>query len=148
MADISSMHIDWAKEMVARQEANKNDATNILMLVADDRRILNMIRATFTDSKTLDVVQTILSFDRNPRKSVTAKQRGFIAARLLEKFDSHRAAIAAAFEVSEKEMFGSNKKSPKSVMNRAWEIARAAVAKFGGKVREYFAESLKLAWAE
>jgi hypothetical protein len=33
-------------------------------------------------------------------------------------------------------------------MTRAWEIARAAVAKFGGKIREFFAESLKSAWAE
>ena len=36
----------------------------------------------------------------------------------------------------------------KSVMTRAWEIAREAVKKFGGKVKEFFAMSLKLAWAE
>lgn len=36
----------------------------------------------------------------------------------------------------------------KNVMKRAWEIARNAVAKFGGKVKEYFTQSLKLAWAE
>ncbi|WP_203363104.1 hypothetical protein [Bacillus sp. REN10] len=35
-----------------------------------------------------------------------------------------------------------------NVMTRAWEIAKAAVVKFGGKVKEYFAESLKLAWKE
>lgn len=40
------------------------------------------------------------------------------------------------------------KKSPKAVMTRAWEIAREAAAKFGGKSREYFALSLKQAWAE
>lgn len=36
----------------------------------------------------------------------------------------------------------------KNVMKRAWEIAREGVKKFGGKVKEYFAEALKMAWAE
>lgn len=36
----------------------------------------------------------------------------------------------------------------KQVMVRAWEIAKAAVVKFGGKVREYFAASLSIAWKE
>ncbi|MEF2965052.1 hypothetical protein V3851_04345 [Paenibacillus sp. M1] len=36
----------------------------------------------------------------------------------------------------------------KNVMVRAWEIARAAVVKFGGKVKEYFAQALVMAWAE
>lgn len=35
----------------------------------------------------------------------------------------------------------------KNVMTIAWEIAKEAVAKFGGKVKEYFAQSLKIAWA-
>ena len=33
-------------------------------------------------------------------------------------------------------------------MVRAWEIAREGYEKFGGKVSEYFAEALKMAWAE
>lgn len=36
----------------------------------------------------------------------------------------------------------------KNVMTRAWGIAKEAVVKFGGKVKEYFAEALKMAWAE
>jgi hypothetical protein len=36
----------------------------------------------------------------------------------------------------------------KNVMVRAWEIARAAVVKFGGKVKEYFAAALRQAWSE
>jgi len=36
----------------------------------------------------------------------------------------------------------------KEVMVRAWEIAKEAVVKFGGKAIEYIAEALKLAWAE
>ncbi|MCM3699173.1 hypothetical protein [Paenibacillus macerans] len=36
----------------------------------------------------------------------------------------------------------------KNVMARAWEIARAAVTKFGGKVKEYFAQALAQAWKE
>ena len=36
----------------------------------------------------------------------------------------------------------------KSVMTRAWELAKAAVVKFGGKVREYFALALRQAWRE
>lgn len=36
----------------------------------------------------------------------------------------------------------------KKVMVRAWEIAREGVKRFGGKVKEYFAEALKLAWKE
>lgn len=36
----------------------------------------------------------------------------------------------------------------KQIMVRAWEIARAAVVKFGGKVSEYFAGALRQAWSE
>lgn len=36
----------------------------------------------------------------------------------------------------------------KNVMTMAWEIARKGAAQFGGKVKEYFAEALKMAWAE
>lgn len=36
----------------------------------------------------------------------------------------------------------------KNVMVRAWEIAKEAVAKFGGKVKEYFAQALAMAWKE
>ena len=36
----------------------------------------------------------------------------------------------------------------KNVMTRAWEIAREGAANFGGKVKEYFAEALRMAWAE
>lgn len=36
----------------------------------------------------------------------------------------------------------------KNVMVRAWEIAKEAVIKFGGNVKEYFSESLKQAWSE
>lgn len=36
----------------------------------------------------------------------------------------------------------------RKVMVRAWEIAKAAVVRFGGKVREYLAEALRQAWAE
>ncbi|MGC4375943.1 hypothetical protein WD019_03225 [Fictibacillus sp. Mic-4] len=35
-----------------------------------------------------------------------------------------------------------------NVMKRAWEIARKGVERFGGKVKEYFAEALRMAWAE
>lgn len=34
-----------------------------------------------------------------------------------------------------------------NVMTKAWEIARKGQKKFGGKVREYFAQALKMAWA-
>lgn len=36
----------------------------------------------------------------------------------------------------------------KNVMTRAWEIAKEGQRKFGGKVSEYLAEALKMAWAE
>lgn len=36
----------------------------------------------------------------------------------------------------------------KNVMTRAWEIAKEGVKKFGGKVKEYFAQALVMAWAE
>lgn len=36
----------------------------------------------------------------------------------------------------------------KQVMKRAWELARAGATKFGGKVKEYFASSLSIAWSE
>ena len=32
-------------------------------------------------------------------------------------------------------------------MKKAWEIAKQGQAKFGGKVKEYFATALKMAWA-
>lgn len=36
----------------------------------------------------------------------------------------------------------------KKVMVRAWEIAREAVKKFGGKVKEFFQQALIMAWRE
>ncbi|MBN6205043.1 hypothetical protein JYK21_01150 [Ralstonia pickettii] len=36
----------------------------------------------------------------------------------------------------------------KNVMKRAWKIAKEGQSKFGGKVIEYFAVALKMAWAE
>ncbi len=36
----------------------------------------------------------------------------------------------------------------KEIMNKAWEIAREGQKAFGGKVREYFAQALKMAWAQ
>lgn len=36
----------------------------------------------------------------------------------------------------------------KNVMTKAWKIAREGAARFGGKVKEYFAEALKMAWAQ
>lgn len=33
-------------------------------------------------------------------------------------------------------------------MTTAWEIARKGAAQFGGKVKEYFAEALRMAWSE
>lgn len=36
----------------------------------------------------------------------------------------------------------------KNIMTRAWEIAKEAVASFGGKAVEYIAEAMKMAWAE
>lgn len=36
----------------------------------------------------------------------------------------------------------------KQIMKRAWEIAKEGQKKFGGKVKEYFAIALKLAWKE
>ena len=36
----------------------------------------------------------------------------------------------------------------KQVMVRAWEIAKEAVKKFGGKVKEFFAMALTMAWGE
>lgn len=34
----------------------------------------------------------------------------------------------------------------KNVMTKAWEIAKKGAAKFGGSVKSYFAQSLKMAW--
>lgn len=34
------------------------------------------------------------------------------------------------------------------IMGRAWEIARGAQNRFGGRVSEYFAEALRMSWAE
>lgn len=36
----------------------------------------------------------------------------------------------------------------KELMNEAWNIAREGQKAFGGKVSEYFAEALKIAWAQ
>lgn len=36
----------------------------------------------------------------------------------------------------------------KNVMMQAWVIAKQGQAKFGGKVREYFAAALKMAWIQ
>lgn len=36
----------------------------------------------------------------------------------------------------------------KNVMTIAWEIAKKGAAKFGGAVKSYFAQALKMAWAQ
>lgn len=36
----------------------------------------------------------------------------------------------------------------KELMEKAWKIAREGQKAFGGKVTEYFAEALKMAWAQ
>ncbi|GEM_PF-5724303 len=36
----------------------------------------------------------------------------------------------------------------KKIMERAWEICKMAVILYGGKAKQYFAESLRMAWAE
>ncbi len=36
----------------------------------------------------------------------------------------------------------------KEIMVKAWEIAREGQKAFGGKVREYLAQALKMAWAQ
>lgn len=36
----------------------------------------------------------------------------------------------------------------RNIMTRAWEIARSAFIKFGGRVREYISIALRMAWAE
>ncbi len=36
----------------------------------------------------------------------------------------------------------------KEIMVNAWEIAREGQKSFGGKVRDYFAQALKMAWAQ
>ena len=36
----------------------------------------------------------------------------------------------------------------KNVMTRAWAIAKEAVKNFGGKVSQYIAEALRMAWKE
>lgn len=36
----------------------------------------------------------------------------------------------------------------KKIMNKAWEIARNAAAKFGGRAVEYIAMALRMAWQE
>ncbi len=36
----------------------------------------------------------------------------------------------------------------KEIMSNAWEIAREGQKDFGGKVRDYFAQALKMAWAQ
>lgn len=40
------------------------------------------------------------------------------------------------------------KKTKKAVMTRAWEVAKEAQAKFGGKASQYLSGALKSAWAE
>ena len=36
----------------------------------------------------------------------------------------------------------------KQIMKKAWEIAKEAAKKFGGRAVEYIAEALRMAWAE
>ncbi len=36
----------------------------------------------------------------------------------------------------------------RGLMRRAWALARAGAARFGGTVRAYFAEALRQSWAE
>lgn len=60
----------------------------------------------------------------------------------VDGFDFHHVEYDLENECTKEEL------AMKNVMKNAWEIARNGAAKFGGKVKEYFAAALKQAWAE
>jgi len=105
-----AMHIDYARELVERKEADsyiKGDSRAILEAVAGESELLNLVIAE-GDDKHRDIATTMLEItrQRRSRRKITAKQVYAIVSFLLEKYGTARAALAAAFGVSEAEMFG------------------------------------------
>ena len=110
------MHIDYIKEMVERVENDsfqKGDPIVILMNVAEDKDILDLI-AKVGDEKHRSIAETMTAAKAsgNKYRKVTLNQKRAIAQHLLELFGSARAALAAAFETTEQAMFGDEVPAP------------------------------------
>ena len=101
-------HIDWFREVIEHNKENFNGEANLISLktFADDLRVLSLIETAFDDKKTLGVCASIRATSADHFKKVTDKQRFYIATTLLEKYGSARAVVAAAFTMSEVEIFG------------------------------------------
>lgn len=111
-----AMHIDYARELVERKEADsyiKGDSRAILEAVVAESELLKLVIAE-GDDKHRDIATTMLEItrQRRSRRKITAKQVHAIVSFLLEQYGTARAALAAAFGVSEAEMFGETAEAP------------------------------------
>lgn len=92
-----------------------------IMMKNIDEKFLNEYEIEFIDS--------IKSKTKKELRKLTKRQYHFLSSLSSKCFDL-------------------KKRSKSEIMKRAWQIAREGQKKFGGKVREYISESMKMAWAE
>lgn len=99
------MHIEYAADAVIRAEEQfKDEAAQryVLESYADDKTVLQIVE-TLDDEKAKSIAATIVASRNNRYAKVTQKQRYAIASAILKKYTTARAALAAAYGVSEEE---------------------------------------------
>lgn len=103
------MHIEYAKESYDRQKNQKHvlpmsDLTILKHLAMD--QVLDLAE-NVGDDKTKSIAQTMKETAKGNHRyrKVTDAQRTAVAAFLLQKYQTAKAVLAAAFNVPESEMF-------------------------------------------
>lgn len=89
-------------------------------------------KESYLDEYEIEFIQSIKSKTKKDLRNLTKRQHRFLSD-----------LSSKCFEIVVKKTYNKSE-----IMKRAWEIAREAAVKFSGKVKEFFRESLKSAWAE
>jgi len=100
-----TMHIKFAADAVVRAEgqfSGEQAQRYVLECYADDSTVLKIVDM-LGDEKASSIAATIRSNRGNRYAKVTSKQRFAIATAILAKYATARAALAAAYGVSEDE---------------------------------------------
>lgn len=103
------MHIDYAAEALVGMESPKHvapfPAQSIVEAFAAEKEFLDLA-LSLRDEKICSIAGTVKSSESNHYKKVTHAQKHALASALLVKFGTARAVYAAAFGVSQMQMFG------------------------------------------
>lgn len=125
------MHIDYAKECFLARETPKHSQpfTNLQLteLFIHESEFLKLVD-DLGDEKLSSIASTVRASAGNRHAKVTANQKYALAAPLLKKYKTARAVYAAAFGVTEAEMFGEPDPIEISATEKVWFSPGAQIA--------------------